>query len=119
MGYYSDVRIKTTKKGFEALKIEIEKYNKENNIKYSALDTAKTETYEDIVTLTWYNEKWYEGYEDVEAIKSALSKIQEQGYSWTYARIGENYDDIETEYNVQDDDLWEDLDIPIRREFED
>lgn len=121
MGYYSDVRIKTTKKGFEALKIEIEKYNKENNIKYSALDTLsadKIDTYEDIVTITWYGTKWYGEYDDVKAITKALSKIEEQGFSWAFARIGENYDDIEIEDHIQEDDLWENLYIPICRSFE-
>lgn len=120
MGYYSDVRIKTTKKGYKALQNEIEKYIKEKDyLVDNLLKIAKVAETDEVVTIDWQDLKWYEQYEDVKVITNSLSKIQEQEYSWTFARIGEDYEDIETEYNIQDFDLYDILDIPIRREFED
>lgn len=121
MGYYSDVRIRTTKKGFEALKNEVEKYTKEKGIKNLLDFASRVDTYLDVVTIDWTFRKWYSSNQEEQAIINSLSKIQEQGYSWVFARIGEDYTDIEIEENIQenDDELYEDLCISINRSFED
>ena len=42
--------------------------------------------------------KFYESYEDVGAFERFKSEIVELGYCMEFARIGEEYDDITTEY---------------------
>lgn len=122
MGYYSDVRIKTTKKGYEALKNEVEKYLSKNNLQDNLLNMAsRTDEYNGIVTIDWCRVKWYDYFEDVKAIMQSLEKIYKQGYSYVFGRIGEeNADNEIEEYIIEDDeDVEEDLSIFIARTFED
>lgn len=110
MGYRSDVRIRTTKKGFEIMEKSIEKYImgnvKEEKLKdydYNLLNLAeKTETKESI-TLDWKSVKWYkgiEGYEDVDAIMYSLDILSMKNIDYQYVKIGEELDDIEEQYNM-------------------
>lgn len=116
MLYYGNVRIKTTKKGYKAFKNEIEKYIKDNdNLFENLLKFAKIKEADGIITIDWKNLKWTE---DIKVITNSLRKIKEQRFSWTFARIGEDYEDIEFERNIQDYNLYDILDIHIYRSFE-
>lgn len=110
MGYRSDVRIRTTKKGLEIMEKSIEKYImgnvKEEKLKdydYNLLNLAeKTET-EESITLDWKSVKWYkgiEGYEDVDAIMYSLDILSMKNIDYQYVKIGEELDDIEEQYNM-------------------
>lgn len=103
MSYYSNVRIITSKKGFEKLKeYSKEIYNKlrpDNNGTYDIIENCgNVFTGKNFVELNFLDVKWYESFPDVQSIKKALDKINEEGYGYSYGRIGESYDDVETKY---------------------
>ena len=107
MGYRSDVRIRTTKEGFEVMKKYVENYIKEKGLdsNYNLLNSNHvgiTEA-EDSITLDWTDLKWYEGingYEDVDAIMNSLYELSEKDIDYQYMRIGEEDDDIEEKWNI-------------------
>lgn len=84
MGYRSDIRIRTTKEGFEIMKAEVEKFLKENNLDvlWNLLKTRGVEIEEikDVVTINWNYLKWYEEYKDVQAIMKSLVVLNEKKY---------------------------------------
>lgn len=99
MGYRSDVRIITSKKGFDKLKNYISEYLKENKSDDNILDylDAKKEC-KNFVYLCWDNIKWYDEYISVEAITKGLDDLEEKGYSYRISRFGEEYGDYEESY---------------------
>ncbi len=125
MGYRSDVRIMTTKKGFNELKKFTNKYLKNKNFEYlnllEDLDFNKETEYAKY--FGWNNIKWYEtceGYEDVDAIIEGLNYLKDKDFSYRYVRIGESYDDYEEMYNESDKESEQDLEYPFMiRKFDD
>lgn len=112
MGYRSDVRIITSKKGYERLQKHVEKYIKDKKVDYNLLENADLRFVSNKgVLIGWNCVKWYEwsDYHDVDSIMNGLEKLEEENYSYRYARIGENYDDIDEMYY---DSTKEDEDIP-------
>lgn len=110
MGYRSDVRIRTTKEGYELMKKFVEKYIKEkipkekrNGYDYNLLNSAEITEEFDCVTLDWTYMKWYEycgGYEDVDAIMNSLDILDEKDIDYQYMRIGEENDDIDERWHI-------------------
>ena len=112
MGYRSDVRIITSKKGYERLQKHVEKYIKDKKVDYNLLENADLRFVSNKgVLIGWNCVKWYEwsDYHDVDSIMNGLEKLEEENYSYRYARIGENYDDIDEMYY---DSTKEGEDIP-------
>ena len=109
MGYRSDVRIRTTKEGYEVMKNFVEKYIKEKELKgtdWNLLEHAIKTEMEGIITLDWNYMKWYEGekgYEDVDAIMKSLDILDEKGIDYQYMRIGEEIDDIDERWEINND----------------
>ena len=103
MGYRSDVRIITTKRGYDELRKFTDKYAK---------------------YIGWNSIKWYEyggsDYEDVNAIMEGLQHLKEQDLSYRYARIGESYDDYDEHYYESENEEEQDLEYPsMERYFDD
>lgn len=76
----------------------------------------------DTVYLGWNDIKWYdyEDYEDVNAIVYGLKYLEENDYSYRFARLGEDYDDFEEKYYDSDSEKENHLEFPsVLREFED
>ena len=125
MGYRSDVRIVTTRDGFEKLKDFNNKYLKEKDWKYGSLiDSLDVfEKSKNACYMGWNNIKWYDGYkeyEDVNAIMEGLDYLKKQDYSYRFARIGEEYTDIDSEYYDSINKDGQDLEFPyIDRSFDD
>ena len=122
MGYRSDVRIITTKKGFDQLNNYVKKYLKEKgNYDYNLLDNLKFKAENDYtVYFGWNYLKWYEGYDSVDAIVDGLNHLKENNMSYRFARLGESYDDYEEESFESDLEEEQDLDYPsMLREFDD
>ena len=122
MGYRSEVRIMTTKKGFKELNKYVKNYlsNLEHD-DYNLLDNLKFKAENDYAVyfgLSWI--KWYGSYQSVEAIESGLNHLKDNEMSYRFARIGENYDDYE-EYSYESENEEEqDLEYPsVIREFDD
>jgi hypothetical protein len=123
MGYRSDVRIITSKKGFKKLEKYVTKYLKGNddyNLLHQ-LDIDNSNDYERY--FGWNSVKWYEnsdGFEDVDAVMNGLQDLEEKDLSYRYARIGESYDDYEEKSYESDNEKEQDLDYPyMNREFAD
>ena len=125
MGYRSDVRIMTTKKGFEELKKFNDSYLKDKNYTYGSLldDLDFNSETKYAKYFGWNGVKWYdgcEGYEDVDAIMDGLRHLADKDYSYRYARIGESYDDYEEYSHESTKEEEQDLEYPsINREFDD
>lgn len=132
MGYRSDVRIITSKKGYKELKEYVDNRAKEcvkvrESKEYdwnllNRLNVKKENNFE--VLIGWNNIKWYtnwdEYYEDVTIIEQGLDYINELGYGFRFSRIGEDYTDIE---EICQDGTLEDEDaldyVYITRMFDD
>lgn len=121
MGYRSDVRIIVSKKGYDKLceyvKAHALEYAKPD-YDYNLLNHANI-TYSKVcdgqqVMISWNDIKWYEwsdGYEDVSIIMNGLQYLKEEGFSYRYARLGENYDDWEETYTDGELDLADENDL--------
>ena len=131
-------RIITSKKGYKELEKLVEehisKYRK-NEIEVDSV--ASTYNYDfNILNRTdvkleivgknqilfgWNYIKWYDGYEEVDAINDSLNKLQKNGYGYTYARIGEDITDIEEfGYDATEKDEVKHFDFPsFDRNFDD
>ena len=116
MGYRSDVRIIVSKNGYTELRKYVEEHIKKyklENIKpdsvsasfdydfnlLNSLDVSKASDDNKQVCLGWNDLKWYDGYEEIDAIMDSLTKLGKNGYGYRFARIGENTEDIEEQYN--------------------
>ena len=122
MGYRSDIRIVTSKEGFEILKDFVAEYLKEHNENYNLLDECdKKEEGKNQCYFGWNYMKWYEhDYPEVVAIMEGLNHLEDNEYSYRYMRIGENYDDMEEQSydGEKDEDIC--LEYPnMIREFDD
>lgn len=125
MGYRSEVRIMTTRKGFDELKKYTNEYLKQKEFTFGNLlddldlnNETKTAKY-----FGWNSVKWYEGcggYEDVDAVMSGLDHLEENDFSYRYARIGESYDDYEEQYFDSSKKEEQGLEYPwLDRSFDD
>lgn len=109
MGYRSDIRIRTTKEGYEIMKNFVEKYIKENvsedaqELDWNLLNSAEITEIGNSITLDWENIKWYngiDGYQDVDAIMNSLNELSDKNIDYQYMRIGEENDDIDEKWSV-------------------
>lgn len=121
MGYRSEIRIITSKKGYEKLNEFVEQYLKdteEDNLlkECDIKNIGKEQCY-----FGWNDIKWRENdFKDVDAIMEGLNHLGENEYSYRYMRIGENYEDIEEQFydGEKDEDIY--LEYPsMIREFDD
>jgi hypothetical protein len=97
MGYYSDIRINTTKRGCKRLMELIPEQYKdavERTMEFDEEEVAGT-------TFGWDDTRWIECcYPEFDAVLAALKTLGKEGYPVEYIRVGENIDDVdEREYN--------------------
>ena len=92
MGYYSDVQIAVTKKGYERIKKNQEKYKDYKLLDYFEIEEMKINDKSIIFLRTEDAIKYYEEYEDIAQLEKDLSKLKE-GY--VFARFGEQRGDVE------------------------
>ena len=98
MGYRSDVALTIKNEEFNVLtaKAKIENQDAYDLIKYAEIRQNKNYT-----TLSWECVKWYESYDDV----SYIEQFMNSGIAYSFKRVGEDYDDVETSSNfVTDND---------------
>lgn len=122
MGYRSDIRIITSKEGFEELKKFVAKYLKQHSETENLLESCDIKHEgEKQCYFGWNYLKWYENYyPDVDAIMEGLEHLDKNEYSYRYMRIGENYDDIEEQYSDGEKDKNICLEYPsMIRDFDD
>ena len=103
----------------------VEKYLKDKNWEYGNLLDSLNVYHDDkkSVYLGWNGIKWYDGYpeyEDVNSIVEGLDYLKKEDCSYRFARIGEEYTDIDSEYYDSINKDGEDLDYPyVDRSFDD
>lgn len=121
MGYRSEIRIITSKEGYEKLNEFVEQYLKdteEDNLlkECDIKNIGKEQCY-----FGWNDIKWRENdFKDVDAIMEGLNYLGENEYSYRYMRMGENYDDIEEQFYDGEKDKDICLEYPsLIREFDD
>lgn len=124
MGYRSDVRIITSKKGFEKLSDFVKKYleKEEKDLnEYNLLESLEIKTIgKDQYYFGWNYLKWYDGYTEVDAINEGLEYLRENEFSYRFMEIGEDYSDIQEHYYDGEKDKDTILEYPsMIREFDD
>ena len=99
MGYRSDVRIATTREGYNRICKRVDKLS-EGRDGYPLIGMKRkpefVEKEGDSVVFGWDWIKWYEGmYADVTNVMTALAEIEADGLPYEFCRVGEEYNDIE------------------------
>lgn len=100
MGYRSEVKIATTREGYDALLKIMDLKNKSKDVEYpligSDIDPGYFEEEGGSVVFGWDDIKWYVGLLcDVTNVEEALGELDEQEIPYEFCRIGESWDDIE------------------------
>lgn len=127
MGYYSDVKVITTKEGWERLdkavrkamgitaKNEKKSYWLTDQNHYKLLKKGK------YVLAEWKDVKWYDwGTTDVSTFMQELHNLGEDDIPYEFMRVGEDYDDIEHLYqDTYNCPQYDDMpNLGLRREIE-
>lgn len=121
MGYRSDVRLVTSKKGYETLEASVKKFLGKDNSDYNLLDNPDVLIKgKNGVLVGWNSIKWYEDsdYKAIDAIEAGMNHLADKELGYRFARIGESYDD----YEEKSEDSKEDDYLPypsMIREFDD
>jgi hypothetical protein len=102
MGYRSEVAIAMRKEDYELLK----EFDKENKNLIELLEMADKKEYNGAISLKWEWLKWYPEFSEVQAIEEFLCKLSDEDKPYKFIRIGEEYDDIETENNWGDEEKY-------------
>ena len=126
MGYRSDVRLVVSREGYKELrefvKKEAMRWAEPDGYSWDMIEIADSIKFKDNgdqVMICWQAVKWYEGsFKDVDIIMAGIRLLRDKGYSYSFSRIGEDYDDIE-EYHYEGE-LDQEVDWPwICRYFDD
>ena len=120
MGYRSDVRIVTSKKGFEELQKYVKGFLGDNNDYNLLKSTDVLFEGKNGVLMGWNNIKWYDDcdFKEIDAIENGMKHLSEKDFGYRFARIGENYDDYEEKSNDPENEEY--LPFPsMTREFDD
>lgn len=120
----NDVRFRMSEEGFEVLKKFSNEYIEEQN-EITGLDLGNILEDPDIfiqengmIYFGWDQVPWNPGlfYYDIDSVMDGLEYLKEHGYSYAYARIGEDIDDIEQRLYNNDESRLDNIEI-IKRKF--
>lgn len=120
----NDVRFRMSEEGFEVLKKFSNEYIEEQN-EITGLDLGNILEDPDIfiqengmIYFGWNQVHWNPGlfYYDIDSVMDGLEYLKEHGYSYAYARIGEDIDDIEQRLYNNDKSHLDNIEI-IKRKF--
>lgn len=114
MGYRSDVRIILKTEDYKNMLEEVKKEDEDAYYKLKNTDVFEYRQNEEYIYIGWNSIKWYdfEGFASY-YIETKMKQLKE----YWFARIGEDYEDIEEVYNLSLD--YKDDGIYIIRQFED
>lgn len=108
MGYRSDVAIQCREKAFELLRTAW------NEHKFYPDDIYQQE---DTFLVKWFDVKWYDGYEEIDAITDVLRECDDNSedrcFHYQFIRVGEDTIDIEEYSNGDVCDLYVNRTIDI------
>lgn len=95
MGYRSDVRFCMKKENFEEIREKVRNLASDDKDMMDNLDVKK-EYADGAVAFGWDYVKWYTGYEIVDLFENYMNELTRKEIEYSYIRIGEDYEDIET-----------------------
>lgn len=91
VGYQSNVRISTTKEGFEEIKEIIINTEKELMVfQFLMFNEDKSG-----VVFGWDGIRWYDDFDSISQIQEVMDTFQERDIPYKFIRVGENEGDIE------------------------
>ena len=109
MGYRSEVKIATTREGYDQMCERVDTLSEGLGTSPLMGSCRKPDFFEEsdgCVVFGWDYIKWYEGLlADVSNVADALSEIDELWYPFEFCRIGESWDDIEFRASCNNDEL--------------
>lgn len=110
MGYRSEVRIATTREGYDALLEIMDLKNESASVEYPLVGSdVKPDYFEeegDAVVFGWDAVKWHDGlFREVNDVIEALTGMAANGHPYEFCRIGESWDDIEFSVANENDSL--------------
>ena len=108
MGYYSEVMISVTKKGYEKIKKDQEKFGYYELLRLFEVSNFEKNDKSCILLQTEDTIKYYPEYKEVKQLETTLSKLKD-GY--VFARLGEEVGDIEFRNNAKVKELLEPFDF--------
>jgi len=112
MGYYSNVRLMVSKKGYKELNNYIENYIQKNklNVSYNLLKVYDfLYENENSYYFGWDDAYWYKDKKEIEALMLGLKELKNKQCSYSYFEKGEDISDYE-EINFKGND---DIDLEI------
>ena len=100
MGYRSEVKIATTREGYDALLEIMDLKNESVSVEYPLIGSDVKPGYLEeeggTVVFGWDAVKWYDGlFREVDDVVEALAEIATKGHPYEFCRIGESWGDIE------------------------
>lgn len=109
MGYRSEVRIATTREGYDRMCELVDGLSEEHE-GYPLMGTNRQPDFYDeehgSVVFGWDDIKWYEGlYADIGNVVKALGELEEREVPYEFCRIGESWDDIEFRTGGENEEL--------------
>lgn len=109
MGYRSEVRIATTREGYERICRRVDELSARGD-DYPLIGTNVSPDFFDeaggCVAFGWDYIKWYDGdLDDVSNVSKALAEIEDDGLPVEFCRVGESWDDIQFECHNSNDEL--------------
>ena len=116
MAYRSDIRVITTKDGFEELKKIINQRIEENLGIYNPLEYIEiNKKFKDIVYIGWN----YIRLSDTEFIDEVVNSLKDKDITYRIAILGESINDIEENYHTAEKDDKRYIPYPsIKRDFD-
>lgn len=103
MGYRSDVVIKCQERAFDMFVAAMRQHNFKP-------DYVGKMPCSDEYVFQWMGVKWYDEYYEIYAVDDVMRQLDglefTEGFGYSFVRLGENYEDIETRENTYDIDLY-------------
>lgn len=124
MGYYSDIKLVTTKKGWSKIKQAVAQASPENHHYITTEDNIDTVLDGKYIVFTLHGVKWYEGeqygFPEVNAFMESMYALLEHNIPYRYMRVGEGDEDVErAENNMWGVEEYKDLpELELVREIE-
>lgn len=99
MGYRSDIKLITTKEGWEELDKAVSEAEPEQKYRITSLATVSTKkcaaNNKEYVLVEWIQIKWYLTSPQIRAFMQALYTLANKNIMFKFIRVGEDYEDIE------------------------
>lgn len=101
MGYRSVVAFKTTTEGWIIMKRMNDAIKTKEERPLDYMEIQKTES--GFYKISHDELKWYDSYKDVQNFQNMMDTLDDQDIPYSFVRIGEDHDDIETRQNYTSD----------------